>query len=184
LDQKAMNRWSSILAERLNSKASSSVSYEVNVRSDEDSNQFGLVVEKKLHGILNRNELSPEFFNGADYRAFRQFIEQASDLISGESFVSRGERSQAVTKFSEAYDWLMTEAKKGLNIQRYKGLGEMNPEQLWETTMDPENRRLLKVRIEDAFAADEVFTTLMGDQVEPRRDFIESNALNVSNLDI
>ena len=184
LDQNAMTRWSSKLAERLNDKASSSVSYKVDVRSDEDSNQFGLVVEKKLHGILNRNELSPEFFNGADYRAFSQFVEQAGDLISDQSFVSRGERSQAVTKFGEAYDWLMKEAKKGLNIQRYKGLGEMNPEQLWETTMDPENRRLLKVRIEDAFAADEVFTTLMGDQVEPRREFIESNALNVSNLDI
>ena len=184
LDQNAMTRWSLKLAERLNDKASSSVSYEVDVRSDEDSNQFGLVVEKKLHGMRNRNELSPEFFNGADYRAFSQFVEQAGDLISDQSFVSRGERSQAVTKFSEAYDWLMKEAKKGLNIQRYKGLGEMNPEQLWETTMDPDNRRLLKVRIEDAFAADEVFTTLMGDQVEPRREFIESNALNVNNLDI
>ena len=184
LDENAMNRWGSKLAERLNDEAGSSVSYEVNVRSDENSNQFGLVVEKKLHGILNRNELSPEFFNGADYRAFRQFVEQASDLVSDQSFVSRGERSHAVTKFGEAYNWLMKEAKKGLNIQRYKGLGEMNPEQLWETTMDPDNRRLLKVRIEDAFAAEEVFTTLMGDQVEPRRDFIESNALNVSNLDI
>ena len=184
LDQKAMSLWGVKLAERLNDKFGASVSFEVKVASDENSNQFGLVVSKRLHGILNQNELSPEFFNGADYRAFSQFVEQASDLISEQSVVSRGERKQAVTRFGEAYDWLMREAKKGLNIQRYKGLGEMNPDQLWETTMDPENRRLLKVRIEDAFAADEVFTTLMGDQVEPRREFIESNALNVSNLDV
>jgi len=184
LDAEAMKLWSENLARCLNEKSAASISFEVSVESDENSNQFGLVVDKKLHGITNRNLLSPEFFNGADYRAFSQFVEQARDLVSPQSYITRGERKQTVTRFGEAYDWLMKEAKKGLNIQRYKGLGEMNPDQLWETTMDPDNRRLLKVRIEDVIAADEVFTTLMGDQVEPRREFIESNALNVSNLDV
>jgi DNA gyrase subunit B len=184
LDAEAMKLWGENLARRLNDKSTASISFEVNVEGDENSNQFGLVLDKKLHGIINRNLLSPEFFNGADYRAFSQFVEQAKDLISSQSYITRGERKQEVTNFGEAYDWLMKEAKKGLNIQRYKGLGEMNPDQLWETTMDPENRRLLRVRIEDVIAADEVFTTLMGDQVEPRREFIESNALNVSNLDV
>ena len=184
LDAEAMKLWSENLARCLNEKSAASISFEVSVESDENSNQFGLVVDKKLQGITNRNLLSPEFFNGADYRAFSQFVEQARDLVSPQSYITRGERKQTVTRFGEAYDWLMKEAKKGLNIQRYKGLGEMNPDQLWETTMDPDNRRLLKVRIEDVIAADEVFTTLMGDQVEPRREFIESNALNVSNLDV
>ncbi len=184
LDEKAMSRWGNILVERLNAKSESAVSYSVSVKSDEDSNQFGLVFDKRLHGITSSSELSAEFFTGADYQPIASFVEQAGDIFGEQSYVNRGERRQAVSRFSEAYDWLMREARKGLNIQRYKGLGEMNPDQLWETTMDPENRRLLKVRIEDAIAADEVFTTLMGDQVEPRRDFIESNALNVSNLDV
>ena len=184
VDQAAMADWGRALSDRLNQNSSSAMSYQASVKSDENSNQFGLMLEKRHHGILVQRELSPEFFNSADYRAFAEFVEQAGDLMSSQSFISRGERKQAVEKFSEVYDWLMKEAKKGLNIQRYKGLGEMNPDQLWETTMDPDNRRLLNVRIEDAIAADEVFTTLMGDQVEPRRDFIESNALNVSNLDI
>ncbi|MEE8127823.1 MAG: DNA topoisomerase (ATP-hydrolyzing) subunit B [Nitrospinaceae bacterium] len=183
-DEVAMNDWGQALIARLNDKSSSSVSYQASVNSDEDSNQFGLSLHKRHHGIQARYELSAEFFNGADYRAFGQFIEQAGDLLSEQSYISRGERKQMVEKFSDVYEWLMKEAKKGLNIQRYKGLGEMNPDQLWDTTMDPENRRLLKVRIEDAIAADEVFTTLMGDQVEPRREFIESNALNVNNLDV
>jgi len=184
LDEGAMNDWGLALCARLNEKSSASVTYQMSVKSDENSNQFGLVLERRHHGILVKNELSPEFFNGADYQAFAQFVEQAGDLLTTGSFISRGERKQAVENFGEVYEWLMKEAKKGLNIQRYKGLGEMNPDQLWETTMDPENRRLLKVRIEDAIAADEVFTTLMGDQVEPRRQFIETNALNVSNLDV
>ncbi len=184
LSEKAMQDWAGLLATRLNEKSESSIYYVIEVISDEDSNQFGLNINKRLHGIVSNSELTAEFFNGADYHTIGQFIEQAGDMFTEESHVSRGDRKQPVSKFSDVYDWLMREARKGLNIQRYKGLGEMNPDQLWETTMDPENRRLLNVRIEDAIAADEVFTTLMGDQVEPRRDFIESNALNVSNLDV
>ncbi len=184
LDKSALGKWGDQLAARLNGKSKAAVSYKVSVVSDDDSNQFGLRIDKRLHGIASSSELTSDFFNSADYRAIAQFVEQAADIFSEESYIRRGERRKAVTKFGEVYSWLMGEARKGLNIQRYKGLGEMNPEQLWETTMDPGNRRLLNVRIEDAIAADEVFTTLMGDQVEPRRDFIETNALNVSNLDV
>jgi DNA gyrase subunit B len=184
LDEKAIGEWGQALVSRLNEKSESSVSYNMSVKSDDDSNQFGLILEKRLHGLTSQSGLSSDFFNGADYHQIAQFVEQVGDLFTAESYVGRGERRQQVGKFSEAYYWLMREARKGLNIQRYKGLGEMNPEQLWETTMDPENRRLLRVRIEDAIAADDVFTTLMGDQVEPRRAFIETNALNVNNLDV
>ena len=184
LDSKQLAAWGESLAARLNEKSGASLSYEISVSSDENSNQFGLIITKKMHGIFTKYKLSPEFFNGVDYTIIAQFVEQSIDLLTERSFVSRGERKQNVQKFSEVYNWLMKEARKGLNIQRYKGLGEMNPDQLWETTMDPENRRLLQVRIEDAVAADEVFTTLMGDHVEPRRHFIESNALNVNNLDV
>jgi DNA gyrase subunit B len=107
-----------------------------------------------------------------------------TDLIGDGAFVVRGEQRKEIGSFKEAIDWMMAEARKGQSFQRYKGLGEMNPEQLWDTTVNPETRRLMQVRIEDVVAADEIFTTLMGDQVEPRREFIETNALSVENLDV
>ena len=143
-----------------------------------------MVVQKQVHGNMQTSQIDQNFVESGDYIQLRKTGLVLHDLFGKGAYVQRGEQKQAVTEFKEALDWLLNQVKQGMAVQRYKGLGEMNPEQLWETTMDPNVRRLLKVQIEDAIGADEIFTTLMGDQVEPRRAFIESNALIARNIDI
>lgn len=135
-------------------------------------------ITRQLHGNHMISYLEQKFAESRPYQIIRQTAATLSVMVDAQIEVIKGENSTTVTGFAQALDLLMTNAQKGLAIQRYKGLGEMNPEQLWETTMDPTVRRLLKVKIEDAMAADDVFVTLMGDEVEPRRAFIENNALN------
>jgi len=140
--------------------------------------------QKLVHGLATDDSYSLDFFNSADYKLMQSIAENTNALMEPGAYIKRGEKRKEVSQFSEVMDWLMEEAKKGQSIQRYKGLGEMNPSQLWETTMDPETRLMVQVKVEDAVAADDVFSTLMGDQVEPRRDFIEANALTATNIDV
>jgi DNA gyrase subunit B len=128
--------------------------------------------------------IDTEFVHSGDYEQIRKTADMLRGLIGPGASVQRGDKRQPVSDFAEAMKWLLGEVEKAMTLQRYKGLGEMNPPQLWETTMDPATRRLLKVQIEDGIAADEIFTKLMGDEVEPRRAFIEANALGVRNLDV
>ena len=176
--------WARDLGERLNALHDSTRSFEVGVREPADGHGARLHVHKVEHGTATDKFLPREFFDSAEYQRIADLGRTLAGLVSDGAFVTRGNDRHEVGSFKEAIRWLFAEARKGQSIQRYKGLGEMNPEQLWETTINPESRRLLQVRIEDAVAADDIFTTLMGDQVEPRREFIEKNALAVANLDI
>ena len=153
-------------------------------RGDEGGEGVRMAITRIQHGIASTRYLPREFFGTNEYKHIMALAAKINDLLSEDSYVKRGEKQSPIESFSDAVDWLMNEARRGQSIQRYKGLGEMNPEQLWDTTVNPETRRLLQVKIDDAVKADEVFTTLMGDQVEPRREFIEKNALTVENLDV
>ena len=155
----------------------------VTVETDEVG-EHRLRLEKLFHGNYSVSYMDKDFLHGSDYVQIRQAAEILNGLIKAGAYIARGEQKRAVSSFKQAIEWLLEEAKRGVGVQRYKGLGEMNPSQLWETTMDVKNRILLRVRIEDAISADEIFTTLMGDVVEPRRAFIEKNALGVKNLDV
>jgi len=151
---------------------------------DQKTERYQVRIERTRHGNVRMSTVDTEFVHSGDYAQIRQTAEMLRGLIGAGAYVQRGDKKQPVRDFSEAMKWLLGEVEKATTLQRYKGLGEMNPEQLWETTMDPATRRLLRVQIEDGLAADEIFTKLMGDEVEPRRAFIESNALGVRNLDV
>jgi DNA gyrase subunit B len=150
----------------------------------DDSETWRLVIERLHHGNRKFSWIEDDFLNSGDYRGIRAAAGSIAGLIGPGAEIRRGEKRQSINRFSDAIGWLLAEVERGLSKQRYKGLGEMNPEQLWETTMDPAVRRLLRVQIDDVIVADEIFTTLMGDDVEPRRAFIESNALYAQNIDV
>jgi DNA gyrase subunit B len=156
----------------------------VSARFDEADESWQLRLEKMLHGNLRVCAIDENFVGSGDYMQLRKTALMLSNLFGPGGHVTRGEKRQSVASFGETMRWLSNEVERGISKQRYKGLGEMNPEQLWETTMDPKVRRLLQVRVEDAIGADEIFTTLMGEVVEPRRNFIEANALAARNIDV
>jgi len=168
----------------LNEKENDGATYRYDILPEEEGSEFFIQITMRMHGIDYFYKLNQEFIDSADYAKIRDLNESINDMMNDSAYIQRGEKKQPVESFKDALEWLMGEAKRGQYIQRYKGLGEMNPDQLWETTMDPDSRRMLQVTVEDAIACDQLFTTLMGDQVEPRRAFIEQNALKVENLDV
>ena len=182
-DREKTQQWVDKLLILLEKSSTSGVNFSATTESAEDGPYQVVKVIKQIHGLEHEHVLDEGFFLSSEYTMIAELGNKLDGLLTQGSYIQRGEKSQEVSNFNEVIDWLFAEAKKGLNIQRYKGLGEMNPDQLWDTTMNPETRRMLQVRIEDAISADEVFTTLMGDQVEPRREFIESNALSAMNID-
>ena len=179
-----MQQWNAQLDARLKAVEKSGQLCKVSLREDPERHLWLPEVEVIAHGLSTWVTFSRDFFASNDYRSVATLGGQITSLLEEGAYVQRGERKRPVTSFKEALEWLMQESQRRVSVQRYKGLGEMNPEQLWETTMDPNVRRMLKVTIEDAIGADQIFNTLMGDAVEPRREFIESNALAVSNLDV
>lgn len=179
-----MKDWLAKVNTELLNNAQNGFHYELSLFEDHERKAFLPQVIMTTHGVSNTYRLGYDFFNSQDYTTITALGAELQGLLEPGAFIQRGDKRKEVSCFKDVIHWLMEEAKKGQQIQRYKGLGEMNPDQLRETTMDPGVRRMLKVTIEDVVAADEIFTTLMGDNVESRRAFIETNALLAGNLDI
>jgi DNA gyrase subunit B len=169
------------IQENLNKEGYESPDYKLNVVRNGATT---LQITKRVHGTTSQSEFGAVFWNSPEYSSIKALADKLDKLLGSKMLVRRADKELECEEFSEVLGWLMSSARKGLDVQRYKGLGEMNPDQLWETTMDPTVRRLLKVVIEDDVSSDEAFTILMGDQVEPRREFIEKNAFQVNNLDV
>jgi DNA gyrase subunit B len=151
---------------------------------DQKTERYQIRIERTRHGNVRMSTIDTEFVHSGDYAQIRQTAETLRGLLSAGAYVQRGDKKQPVRDFSEVMRWLLAEVEKSMGLQRYKGLGEMNPEQLWETTLNRDVRTLLQVKIGDLGEADEIFSRLMGDIVEPRRLFIQDNALAVANLDV
>lgn len=184
-NEKKVNAWSDALFHLLqNNKDNSNATYKATLQKNEDHQIYLPMITEIKHGISTHIVFDKDFFHCNDYQAIAHWNQSTREFIEKGAYLTRHESTKPVINFETAYAWLLEQGKKGLVISRYKGLGEMNPEQLWETTMDPETRRLLRVKIEDVVQADAMFTTLMGDQVEPRRQFIEDNALSAMNIDV
>lgn len=184
-DQAAVSQWADKLLTQIEGAAlDNGLNYAVSAELDAERNLYFPVVTVTQHGMPTDFRFEEDYFASRDYAAIRALGEQIHGLIEKDGYFRRGDKTFPTQSFKKGVDWLLQEARRGHNIQRYKGLGEMNPEQLWETTMDPAARRMLQVTIKDAIEADQIFTCLMGDNVEPRREFIEENALRVANLDV
>jgi DNA gyrase subunit B len=179
-----LTQWGRTLEAQLNAQDDSARRYRVRAIGTTDGGTPRLLVARTEHGTTTEKHIHREFFESAEYRRIAELGKTLAGLLQPGAYVLKGEQRQEVSSFKQTIDWLLEQARKGQLIQRYKGLGEMNPEQLWDTTINPATRRLIQVRIEDALAANDIFATLMGDQVEPRREFIEKNALEVQNLDV
>ena len=179
-NKQELKSWCEKAQQLLNKEVKAGVSWSVDLSKESDAIEF----VENANGLVNTTTLKYSFFESSDYKAIADLTQQTLDLITTDSYFLKNEKTFEFNNLEDGINQLFAIAKKGLTISRFKGLGEMNPEQLWETTMDPETRRLLQVTIEDAVGADEIFSTLMGDVVEPRREFIEQNALYVTNLDV
>ncbi|TQF72575.1 DNA topoisomerase (ATP-hydrolyzing) subunit B [Pseudoalteromonas luteoviolacea] len=183
-DESKVTAWSEALVADLIKHDDDATIFSASVSYDDERHMYYPVVNIRQHGVDKAHTLNYDFITSKDYARIANTGKQIAHIVEEGGYIQRGEKTQPISSFVEGLDWLINESKRGLYTQRYKGLGEMNPDQLWETTMDPDARRMLRVTIEDAIAADQLFATLMGDQVEPRRDFIEQNALRVVNLDV